>query len=256
MATLSFRRSVSIVLGVTATGLGCYGAWTAAYALEGGTSYLTIASPVVALAAALIPPMAEAHWRSKEYVKSLLWWAVLIPAAAVVFLASFERVHYAKAGQAAEITAQQNAVKRAASDLAEAKAALPEAEAKERKAKAQKTCGPVCRADKQGGEDARNRVAQAELSLHKAEAAARAEASLKAPAWLLPFALDAVAFMAIWSAFTGPKPEPKEPPKRKPVKAKRIRRTTKRLPKVKGVKGIKTFPATVSNDNVFPMRAS
>jgi hypothetical protein len=42
------------------------------------------------------------HWRERAYVKALLWWAVLVPAGAVVFFSAAERVHVAKAGAQAE----------------------------------------------------------------------------------------------------------------------------------------------------------
>ena len=65
-------------------------------------SYLVLAAPVVALTAVLIPPIAEATWRAGGYAKALLWWAVLVPAGAVVFFSAAERVHDAKAGAEAE----------------------------------------------------------------------------------------------------------------------------------------------------------
>ncbi len=62
----------SIVLGVGAAGLGCYGAYTYALKLEGGVSYLTYAAPLIAAAAALIPPIAEAVWRNGEWFKAVV----------------------------------------------------------------------------------------------------------------------------------------------------------------------------------------
>jgi len=55
-----------------------------------------------AATAALIPPIAEATWRGGHPLKALLWWAVLVPAAAVVFFCAAERVHVAKIGAQAE----------------------------------------------------------------------------------------------------------------------------------------------------------
>src|SRR5262245_23834314 len=95
-------RVASTVLGLSCAGLGSYGAFEFAQKLEGAISYLVIAAPVVAVAAALIPPIAEATWRAGGYVKALLWWAVLIPAGAVVFYSAAERVQDAKAGAEAE----------------------------------------------------------------------------------------------------------------------------------------------------------
>ena len=98
-------RLASIVLGIVTALLGMYGAYQFGLKLEGGVSYLTIAAPVIAGAAAIIPPLAEQAWRSRQYVKSLMWWAVLMPAAATVFFGAAERVHVAKAGAEAERSA-------------------------------------------------------------------------------------------------------------------------------------------------------
>src|SRR5262245_26245954 len=95
-------RLGALALGAICAGLGCFGACQLASKLEGEASYLVLAAPVVAATAALIPPMAEATWRSGHAVKALPWWAVLLPAGAVVFFSAAERVHAAKAGAAAE----------------------------------------------------------------------------------------------------------------------------------------------------------
>jgi hypothetical protein len=68
----SVWRYASIVLGVVTALLGMYGAFQFGLKLEGEVSYLTIAAPVIAGAAALIPPMAEQAWRQRQYAKSLL----------------------------------------------------------------------------------------------------------------------------------------------------------------------------------------
>src|SRR4026207_1133703 len=99
--------------GTACASLVCYGAFEFAYRLEGSVSYLVIAAPVVALTAALIPPLAEAIWRSGAYIKALLWWATLIPAGAVVFYSASERIHAAKGGGEAERAALRSAVTRA-----------------------------------------------------------------------------------------------------------------------------------------------
>ena len=80
MRDYNYCRVASTLLGLTCAGLGSYGAFEFAYKLEGTMSYLVIAAPVVAVTAALIPPIAEATWRAGGYVKALLWWAVLVPA--------------------------------------------------------------------------------------------------------------------------------------------------------------------------------
>ena len=64
---------------------------------------------------------------------------------------------------------------------------------------------------------------QAKHALLIAETKATSESALKAPEWLLPAALDLIAFMAIWTGLTGPKAEP--------TKAKR--KTRKRKPRAK-----------------------
>src|SRR5262249_58890112 len=99
-------RYASIVLGIVTGLLGMCGAFQFGLKLEGKVSYLTIAAPVIAGAAALIPPMAEHAWRQRQYAKSLIWWAVHIPAAATVFFGAAERVHVAKAGAAATAEAR------------------------------------------------------------------------------------------------------------------------------------------------------
>ena len=87
-------RLGSLLLGLICAALGAYGAFEFAHRLEGGTvTYLVLAAPVIAVTAALIPPIAEATWRSGHSLKALLWWAVLVPAGAVVFFSASERVH-------------------------------------------------------------------------------------------------------------------------------------------------------------------
>ena len=215
-------RSVSIVLGIAAAGLGMFGAFEFGRKLDGGgVAYLTIAAPVIALAAALIPPLAENAWRQKQYAKSLFWWAVLIPAAATVFFTAAERVHLGKAGAQAERQALRNQAERAGRLLIEAKEEAAKAQANALKAEARKTCGASCRGAKLARDEANAKLGQARQALVLAEAKATTEASLAAPEWLLPAALDLVAFMAIWTGLTGPRPLP-EPKvrKRRMVKAK------------------------------------
>jgi hypothetical protein len=91
--------------------LGMYGAFEFAMKLEGGAvTYITLAAPVIARAAASIPVLAEATWRERAFLKSLLWWLALIPAGAVVFFSAAERVHVAKAGAQAERVALRSIV--------------------------------------------------------------------------------------------------------------------------------------------------
>ncbi|MFY9640491.1 MAG: hypothetical protein WCD20_12755 [Rhodomicrobium sp.] len=226
-------RAASAGLGAAAAGLGMYGAYQFGYKLEGGVSYLTIAAPVVALAAALIPPFAEEAWRSRQYGKSLLWWAVLVPAALTVFFGTAERVHVAKAGPQAERQALRNAVERVKQELAEAKREATEAQAKALKAEAKTACKASCREAKQAREEANARVETAERSLVGAEAKAATEASLKAPEWLLPASLDCIAFMGIWSGLARPRPGSPKAASRKNAKAK-ARKPKARTPDAMG----------------------
>ena len=110
-------RLGALALGLMCAGLGCNGAYEFAHRLEGEVTYLVLAAPVIAATAALIPPIAEATWRSGAPLKALLWWAVLVPAGAVVFYSAAERVHAAKAGAEAERSAFRGAASRAEATL-------------------------------------------------------------------------------------------------------------------------------------------
>jgi hypothetical protein len=199
-------RRASIFLGVITAGLGCYGAFEFTRKLEGGDiTYLVIASPVIAAGAALIPPMAEACWKAGYRLKAFLWWLVLFPAAATVFFAAAERVHQAKATGEAERGAYRSAVVRAENELAEAKAAAFKAtqEADEVRGWNNKTHKTYV--GRMATEEvALERRKVAEQALLDAEKKAPAESELKAPPWLLPLALDLIAFMAIWTGFSSP----------------------------------------------------
>ena len=102
-------RMGALALGLTCASLGCYGAFEFAYRLEGAVTYLVLAAPVIGASAAVIPPIAETTWRGGHALKALLWWAVLLPAGAVVFFSAAERVHTAKAGAEAERSALRGA---------------------------------------------------------------------------------------------------------------------------------------------------
>src|SRR5262245_14097777 len=117
-------RLGALALGLICSGLGCYGAFEFALRLESEVTYLVLAAPVVAATAALIPPIAEATWRSEQTLKALLWWAVLLPAGAVVFFSAAERVHTAKAGAEAERSALRGAAFRAEVTLTRAETEL------------------------------------------------------------------------------------------------------------------------------------
>src|SRR5262245_17514266 len=139
-------RLGALALGVFCAGLGAFGAYEFARGLEGGeVTYLVLAAPLIAVAAAFIPPIAEATWRSGHPLKATLWWLVLVPAGAVVFFSAAEWVHVAKAGGQAERDALRGAASRAQATLTRAEANLAKARAEASVARGQKQCGPACR---------------------------------------------------------------------------------------------------------------
>jgi hypothetical protein len=225
----SVVRLSAFVLGLVCAGLGCYGAYEFAHELEGTVTYLVLAAPVVAAAAALTPPFAEHAWQRGQYLKSLLWWLVLVPAGAVVFFSAAERVHVAKAGAQAERDAHRGVAGRAQAALTRAEHSLDKAKAEANKARGLKQCGPSCRSKLAAEATAQADVDAAKQALLDAEKRATADSPLQAPVWLLPAALDLVAFMALWSAFSGGSKAPK--PVR--VQGKRSKKSSKaRKPKV------------------------
>jgi hypothetical protein len=222
-------RLGAFVLGLICSGLGCYGAWEFALKLEGTVTYLVLASPVIAAAAALIPSFAEHAWLRGSYLKSLLWWLVLVPAGAVVFFSSAERVHVAKAGAQAERDALRGVATRAQAALTRAEGQLDKAKAAANKARGRKQCGPDCRTKLAAEALTQVDVDAARQALFKAESAATADSPITAPVWLLPAALDLVAFMAMWSDFSGGR---KPAPARRATQGKRRRkRSQPRAPK-------------------------
>lgn len=198
-------RPVIFFIGLAAGALGCLGAYEYALKLEGGQlTYLVVAAPLIAIMATLIPPLAEHCWKNNEHFKSVIWWLSLIPVAALIFLSAAERVHMAKAGQQAEIAAKQFAAVRARTLYQEAKDALSIAEADEAKAKVTKNCGPQCLTKLERASSARIKFAEAETNLIKVESTAIDDSKWKPPVWLLPAALDLIAFLGIWTGLSGP----------------------------------------------------
>lgn len=197
-------RPIMFGVGVMGAGLSAWAAWEYAHGLEGEVSYLVLAAPLVAVCAAIIPPFAEWLVKRGQVAQAILWAPALIACLATVFYTSAERVHYGKAGQAADIVARREAASRAEAVLADARARLATAEQGEARARAQKECGPQCRTALATAEQARANVTQAEQALARVQAQAIAASDLKAPAWLLPVALDLVTFMAIWAGLGGP----------------------------------------------------
>jgi hypothetical protein len=195
-------RLGALALGVSCAGLGAFGAYEFARRLEGEVTYLVLAAPLIAVAAAFIPPIAEATWRGGHPLKATLWWLVLVPAGAVVFFSAAERVHVAKAGAQAERDAFRRAASRAQAALTRAQADLAKARAEANLARGQKQCGPICRARLAAETAAQADVDAAKRELLLAEKSATADSPLQAPVWLLPVALDLVAFMAIWTGLS------------------------------------------------------
>jgi hypothetical protein len=235
-------RQGALALGLTCAGLGAFGAYEFTRRLEGEVTYLVLAAPLIAVAAAFIPPLAEATWQGGHPLKALLWWAVLVPAGAVVFFSAAERVHVAKAGAKAERDAFRGVVSRAQATLTKAEAELAKARADANKARGQKQCGPGCRTKLATEATAKADVEAARRELLLAEKKSTADSPLQAPVWLLPAALDLVAFMAIWTGLSGLRLRQS----RRPVQVNR--RAAKRKPPA--------FWKAAANDNVIRLAAN
>jgi len=247
-------RLGALALSVSCAGLGAFGAYEFALRLEGGVSYLVLAAPLIAVTAALIPPIAEATWRSGHPLKALLWWIALVPAAAVVFFSAAERVHVAKAGAQAERNALRSAASRAQASLTKAEAELAKARADANKARGQKQCGPDCRTKLAAETVAQADVQAARRELLLTEKTATTDSPLQASTWLLPTALDLVAFMAIWTGLSGHRSEQV----RKPVQVKR-RTAARRNPKRADAKAqaeVLFRRKANDNTNVVPFNAA
>ena len=199
-------RLGALALGVSCAGLGAFGAFEFAHRLEGEVTYLVLAAPLIAVTAALIPPIAEVTWQRGHFLKALLWWAILVPAGAVVFFSAAERVHHAKAGAQAERDALRGVASRAQAALTKSEASLVKARAEANAARALKQCGPVCRTKLATEAAAQADVEAAKHELLLAEKTATTDSPLQAPVWLLPAALDLVGF--IGDLLDGPGPRP------------------------------------------------
>jgi hypothetical protein len=244
--TVHYWRIFAFTLGSVAAVIGCFGAYEYALKLEGGqVSYLVVAGPVVAISAALIPGIAEATWRQRQRVKALLWWVVLIPAAAVVFYSAAERVHHAKAGSQAQRSALSSAAQRSQADLEAAKATALKAQTEADRTKLWKKCATQCLGIRQIALDRAQDVAQAETRLLASQAKATQEAPLEAPVWLLPAALDLIAFMAVWTGLAGPWIE-----RHRPTPAVKARVKVKRRVQPKGPEAtrLRVVPRLAAND--------
>jgi hypothetical protein len=229
-------RVLSLVGGLGAGALGCYGAYEYAVKLD-GFSYLAVAAPLVAAAAAFLPPLAEHAWQARQYLKAIVLALILLPAALTVFFSAAERVHHAKAGAEAERLATRTAVARAEANLNDVKASAKTATAAADKVRGlnEKTCGPKCQSIRASETAATGRVALAETALRTAQGQATTEASLTPPVWLLPAALDLVAFGLIWAAFgTSAKVQPTTPAK--PKQKRKTKPKTKPSPAAPAIK--------------------
>jgi hypothetical protein len=215
-------RLEALALGLVCSCLGMYGAFEFAMKLEGNAvTYLALAAPVIAGAATIIPVLAEATWRERAHLKSLLWWLALVPAGAVVFYSAAERVHVAKAGAQAEHLAFRSQASRAQAALTKADAELVSARAAANQARGLKKCGTDCRSRLAAETTAQAAVDRARGELLEAEKQARTDSPLQAPMWLLPAALDVVAFLAIWTGLSPARSRP----------AQRVMRVQQRRPK-------------------------
>jgi len=202
MNTSILIRTTALTLGFAAAGVGCFASYEAAARADGG--YLMVAAPVVALAAAIVPAYVEVAWRARQYVKAIALLAVFLPCAATVFYTAVERVHAAKAGGEAQRTSLRQAVDRAETELAGAKAAKTAATAAANRLRGLegKACKVACLSAKASETAAASRVAVAETALAAAQAKAVTEADIKQPDWLLPLALDITGMALIWAGFT------------------------------------------------------
>lgn len=202
-----------LTLGI-ATGLVTgYGALEYATAIEGeGVTYLKCALVLVAVGATFTPSCAEVAWRAGQRVRAVLWLVAFVPCAATVFYSAIERVHHAKAGEQAELSAMAQAVTLAEGALNDAKAKADKAEADARaarrlpkaptssKAKAGTWCDDAClKRWTDEASEARERVAKAQAEVIKARAKAKAENSTPLPQWLMPLSLDAISLLAFWT---------------------------------------------------------
>lgn len=217
-------RIAAGAMGVGATALSAYAAMSHAITLENSISYLVVAAPMIAISAALIPPVAESLWRRGHRLKAACWLIALIPATLVVFSSATTRIHDANDVAQASRTSAERAARRAEEDRTTAKARLfaATAQADRYRGLSEKECLARCRTARASEMDATAHVADADAHLSQTEKEIRTAAALTAPNWLLPIAIDATAFMGIWTFWSGYRRRPLQ----KKVKASNRRRTT------------------------------
>lgn len=211
-------RRAALACGVALAALGAYGSWDYAKGLEGTISYVVLAAPVVALAAGILPAVAEWQWREGAWLKAALLWVAFGLCAVTVAGAVAERMHTAKAQGEAHRAALRTAVERAQSEYqAKLKETTPASEAKDRTI-GWKTCGPSCVAIRAKSDRLNTELATARMALANAEQAAVAEAPLKLPSWWIAAAMSVTEVLLIWAGLTGPRPKeaaPKAPKRRR-----------------------------------------
>ena len=121
-------------------------------------------------------------------------------------------------------------------------------------ARAQKQCGPLCRTRLAAEAAAQADVEAGRRELLSAESKVTTDSPLQAPVWLLPAALDVVAFMAIWTGLSGHRPTQAV----KPVQTKRRARKGKpRAPRASDARAqAQALFRRTANDNVVPFQAA
>ena len=138
---------------------------------------------------------------------------------------------------------------RAQAALTKSEAGLAQARAEANAARAQRQCGPTCRTKLAAEAAAQADVEAGRQELLSAESKATTDSPLQAPVWLLPAALDLVAFMAIWTGLSGHRPRQAV----KPMQAKR----KPRAPKASDARArAKALFQRTANDNVVPFTAA
>jgi hypothetical protein len=204
----------ALILGA----ISAYGGFEFTKKLEGGISYIVIASPVVIAFAALIPPIGEWQWNKGYYLKSIAWWLVLIPAGYFVFCAATERYHAAQAGAQAERNAYSSQVVRAENSLNALKLEASAAKDASDKTKALEKLGRKCNSEcikiRMKSDRLAKEVADAEKALLGAEKQKIAESGIWFPPWLLGLTMDLMVFVAVWTGLHG-LTETEEPKKAK-----------------------------------------
>ena len=252
----SVVRLGALALGVVCSGLGMYGAFEFALKLEGNAvTYLVLAAPVIAGAAAIIPVLAEATWRERALpqepplvarIGSCWSRRVLLRCGAG------PRREGRRAGRAQSLFAVLRLVPTQHSPRP--RPSLAKARADANKARAQKQCGPDCRTKLAAEATAQADVEAARRELLSPRSKATTDSPLQAPVWLLPAALDLVAFMAIWTGLSGHRPTQAV----KPGQTKRRARKCKpRAPRASDARAqARALSRRTANDNVVPFQAA